>query len=320
MRTGVGHVLDLSLRTEETLRKSYCGGSWEADEQLACVASAPRRPPHTPASFVRDVLSRCTDPVPAGDGGAMRALLLEAHTHALQKITAKCAHLDYSQQCWGAAEVRTLGETLPSLLALTSLDLSRNALDVEAASVLGGALELPAMTRTTALSSLDVSHNDEIGSDGARALAHGIASLPLRRLDVSGCFIRDEGAAALAAALGAPGAACTQLETLIVATNSLRGAGAAALLGLLASRRSLTSLSLRDNLLKDEGCVAIQRVVVEAGGSFGGLRSLDLSHNGISPKGALMLEEVGGGLGSKLVLGTLIKRGAGVSGSGKLAP
>lgn len=134
--------------------------------------------------------------------------------------------------------------------------------------------------------SLDLSRN-ELGPAGTASLAAGISCIrTLTFLDLSSNAIKDDGALALALAFGVDSTTCQQLEHLMVETNELRAAGAAALVGLLGSCRALHTLSLADNLLRDEGAIAVATALVTAAHRSHLVLGVDLRSNGIGTTGA----------------------------------
>jgi hypothetical protein len=137
-----------------------------------------------------------------------------------------------------AAELAALGAALPRAEALTSLDLSRCAVDDAGAAALASAL-----ARTATLTRLDLSYND-VGDAGAAALASLAApppdapqapGAPLAHLLLTRNALRADGAAALAAALQRPSCALLELDLRL---NAIGDDGGAEILLALAARRA----------------------------------------------------------------------------------
>lgn len=327
-----GHALDLSRRTEQALRKAYGGNQWPADDRLDTVCAMRRLPPLTAEQFERELARLCSAAkaqaileTSSEDGGVdMQSsdyqLWLDVYTTNFQRTTARLTQLDASGQRWDASAITTLGEALPRLTALRSLQLGHNEWDESLAHPLAEALGCAAKSGTP-LTSVDLSHN-EFGTEGARIVAPALAGLrSLCHLDLSHDLIKDEGAIALAGTLSSDQARCTALKTLACDANDIRAAGAVALAKLLVTVRSLSSLGLSDNLIKDDGAAAIAQTLVVDGKPVvarGGGLQLDLRSNGIGARGAEALGTLQGHVAVNL--GTVLKRGAGVSGSGRVAP
>ena len=118
------------------------------------------------------------------------------------------------------------------------------------------------------------------GEEGGRALAGVVPHLrSLTVLDVSSNYLKDEGAFAIVDALQNSG---NRLCELSCNTNEIRASGAASLARLCVATRSLKTLSLSDNLIKDEGAVGMATILKEY---WHGLRSLSVARNGIGRLG-----------------------------------
>ena len=335
--------LDLSKRSAQAMRKSYGGdasstlavggvatrGIALAIEDNIEVICASRPAPLAPVGYARLL------DMELGQTAGDTSLAVEVYAATFAAAAASQTSLSFAGRGWckrqgdGSAtdrvtdaaagisargellsgaggdggELATLCEALPHYVALTSLDLSANAMDAAAAAVLGSALEQLAAASST-LGALTLSANI-LGPAGAMALAPGLSSLPgLTALDVSRNYLKDDGVIALAEAIASEASRATRLAELTLDTNEVRTAGAVA----VARLRSLRRLSLRDNLLKDEGAIALVAALGERGIlAPRGLTSLDVQKNGIGEVGARALEAA---WLESLALGVLIKNPA----------
>lgn len=113
----------------------------------------------------------------------------------------------------------------PASRVLRALDLSKNELLPEGASILAGVLRL-SRTLPSAWCGLQVLRlrGTLLGSEGAETLAPALCRcMALRELDVASCFLYDAGWEALAAILHTPR---QPLETLDISCNGLEKDGA----------------------------------------------------------------------------------------------
>ena len=131
---------------------------------------------------------------------------------------------------WSCIELEgaaALGRVLRGNAAITSVNLSMNALGD------GGALALAAAVRgpRSALRALNLSSN-KIGDSGAAAVASLLAACPLDELTLSGNAIGDLGANSLAQAVQAS----ATIQRLYLGDNNIGDAGADSLADALAAR------------------------------------------------------------------------------------
>lgn len=198
-------------------------------------------------------------------------------------------------------QLQALCEALPHYVALISLDLSGNAIDATGAAVLSTSLKRLGEA-SGALQSLSLSGN-LIGPTGSAVVAPGLGQLAgLTYLDLSSNYLKDDGVLALVTTLVGETSRMTGLAELRLDTNEVRQAGALA----LAQLGSLKRLSLKDNLLKDEGAVALAAALANRGMfKKSGLQSLNVQKNGIGEEGARALEAA---RLESLTVGVLIKR------------
>ena len=168
--------------------------------------------------------------------------------------------------------------------SLTSLSLGSNGISARGATALAGALGL-GLCR---LSCLRLQKNSLLPA-GASALAAALPRSSLTELNLAGCHVADQGAAALGAALS-EGARLTSLD---LSTNGVGDAGATALASCLPHVAALQVLLLGGNGIGDAGGVALGGALGDAGSS--GLRTLDLKNNVLGPgAGAALLRGVVG--------------------------
>ena len=178
---------------------------------------------------------------------------------------------------------------------------------------------------------LSLSSNPRVDSVAGLARAHTLRCL--RVLGLGGCRVGDDGACALAEALGGAAAGGGEgagegegwLEELDLASNGIGRRGAAALASVC---RALRLLRLFGNGFGDAGALAFAGAGVLAPGGGGGggdggmhnrmgggggagtrLRALDLGGNAITDHGARAVVEAavagrGGGCGTPLTIGT----------------
>eukprot|EP01138_Halocafeteria_seosinensis_P013795 gb/GECG01014087.1/.p1 GENE.gb/GECG01014087.1/~~gb/GECG01014087.1/.p1 ORF type:complete len:542 (+),score=58.91 gb/GECG01014087.1/:1-1626(+) len=130
---------------------------------------------------------------------------------------------------------------------------------------------------------LTCNSGDVLGVRAAKALARGLQNNnSLKRLDIQGQKIKDEGAEAIFNAL-----ASSNIEILEIAFNSIGVSGAASLSEALKQNPVLQRLSLVANCIGDQGVNAFARSL-QANDS---LQMVDLSSNSITNEGASALAE-----------------------------
>ena len=167
----------------------------------------------------------------------------------------------------------------PSLLRV--LRLGRNNIGVE------GARALAAMLGVGSLRSLDLSSNHDIGDEGAAALAAALVANPTSLLELNLNCIRSGPAAAataLATALGANSA----LEKLSLNCTEVRDEGAKALAAALCANSGLQELALRDTFIGRPGAVALAQALA----SNTTLRELNISNSRDEREGAACANHV----------------------------
>lgn len=271
------HGIDLSKRTFDCMRKAYGGEGWEEADQLqrACVAS--RRPLLTPERAAALIKGK----VFAEPGDA--ALVGDLYRAFFEATAARWTSLEFSRCGWGAAEMRELNEALPRFVRLAELDLSHNELGID------GAAELAAFLRAApSLTSLDVGTNrikdegaaalaaalgangrcklaslyaesNELGPQGAEALASFAAGSSLVTLGLADNLIKDEGAKAMAAALGRAGRS-QRLAALDLRSNGIGSTGAQALAAFPRLDTTIGVLYRTDRELRARGAAARSKV------------------------------------------------------------
>ena len=161
---------------------------------------------------------------------------------------------------------------------LQTLDLRNDNIGSDGAVALAEGLKY-----CTNLQTLDL-RNDSIGLDGAVALAEGLKYCTnLQTLDLSSNSISLDGAVALAEGLKY----CTNLQTLNLSSNSISLDGAVALAEGLKYCTNLQTLDLSFNYIGSDGAVAL----AEGLKYCTNLQTLNLSSNSISSDGAVALAE-----------------------------
>ncbi|CAM9552011.1 unnamed protein product, partial [Phaeothamnion confervicola] len=165
----------------------------------------------------------------------------------------------------GAASAAALAELLSSgsACALTSIDLSCNALGAEGAAAIAAALPANRTLRSLALAA------NGIGDAGAEALGMAL-SRGLRRLDLAANGIGGAGAAALLPPYG-------RLEELRLFDNFVADVGAGRLAAALAGNGAVRGLDLGANRMS--GC-GVETVVAATSG-HPSLRTLELGGNAV---------------------------------------
>lgn len=144
---------------------------------------------------------------------------------AYQRSTLACGRChaaDHSSSALTAETLRRILELMPGCASLTALDLSHNALGAR-----GVAAVAHALPSARSLVSLNLSATGA-ANEGAVAIAAALsapAAPPVRKLQLVGCFINEEGGEAFAMLLRTRGS----LEELNLGWNAIRGEGARAL-------------------------------------------------------------------------------------------
>ena len=115
-------------------------------------------------------------------------------------------------------------------------------ISIRGCDVLGNALRIGA---NKSLLTLQLDHNDAIGSEGVRALCKGIAyNKTLRRLSLTYCNVGPEGGEALKAVIAFPASALSRLD---LRGNEIGGVGFKAIASALRRNKALTHLDVSDN-------------------------------------------------------------------------
>jgi hypothetical protein len=164
----------------------------------------------------------------------------------------------------------------PHLKELESLDLGFNGLDDAGVSVLARSSALPGLT------ALALNDNDQIGSDGLRALAESPFFAGLTALDVSGNDIGDAGVKAVVAS-----PSFARLRSLRINGNNVGDAGVAALVRSPLFVRVVKAhprVELRANAIGPDGAK-----VLAACPSLANCIALDLTHNYLGDRGVAEL-------------------------------
>ena len=179
-----------------------------------------------------------------------------------------------------AAGAAALAASLPAS-GLLLLDLSLNSVSVSGAVALAAALE----TSSLAERRLGSCNN---GDDGARVLGGALPRAPkLRALVLPANGIGCDGAAFLGYGL----ASCAiGVQLLDLSGNFIRDRGAAALAEALPTARSLTALNLFDNCVGDEGAIALSAALGFRGAC---LQKLHLSTAGLSADAVARVQAAG---------------------------
>jgi Ran GTPase-activating protein (RanGAP) involved in mRNA processing and transport len=151
-----------------------------------------------------------------------------------------------------------LAELAPALYHNTSiqvLDISKNSLNnMESAEVLRDILR-----HNKTISTLDLSYNDFGRTAGAvQCIANGLCSnSTLLKIDLSECYLDDDGISTLAQTLGSRN---TTLQKLTLAANSITSRGVGVLLEAMEQgSRHITDLDLQRNSIRDEEASLLAR-------------------------------------------------------------
>uniref|UniRef100_A0A672P393 Uncharacterized protein n=1 Tax=Sinocyclocheilus grahami TaxID=75366 RepID=A0A672P393_SINGR len=222
----------------------------------------------------------------------------------------KSLHMDPLSGCLVKKEgCAALASALSSNLShLRELDLSNNHLQDSGGKLLAAGLKSPncqlnilglsgclvkeegCAALASALSSnlshlreLDLSNN-HLQDSGVKLLAAGLKSPnQLNILRLSGCFVKEEGCAALASALSSN---LSHLRELDLSNNHLQDSGVKLLAAGLKSPNQLNILRLSGCLVKEEGCAALASALSS---NLSHLRELDLSNNHLQDSGVKLL-------------------------------
>ena len=164
----------------------------------------------------------------------------QMHTERASGQRAHLMHLDLARSsCAAAMFQQVMADHAPTLVHL----------DLECASMgfLGAFAFAMALDRCGKLQHLNLSHNDQLGDDGVRALAAGIGDCTaLRELYLGSCNVEPGGCTALAEGLKQ----CTALTTLNLQDNKIGPGGAFSLALALPNYAALANLKLSGNNIR----------------------------------------------------------------------
>lgn len=219
-------------------------------------------------------------------------------------LCEEARELSFRKHEWRDADLVYLcKEVLPHLSNVTTLDLSGNAFGVAGAEALAAALKKQAGAinsgTTTALTSLDVSGNANMGIYGVNALCEALKqNRTVTSISLLSDGIDDATAAALlelkrqrrAPPLVTLCGLATDTADVNLARMSLRSADAKLIGDEVASSRALTHLHLESNKLGPNGARAIADAV--RANSHLSLALLDVSGNGLGAEGAKAIADV----------------------------
>ena len=194
---------------------------------LRAVCASRRRPPRTPEAFAA-FLGDGKSPLLGGGGPALfdaaadATLASRLYADAFRLVSQRATALDWHGLQWSPADVSAMLDAMPAYGRCVSLDVSCGTL----------------------------------GSGAAAALPRALGALPqLASLCAAGNWVGDAAAAELAEALRS----ASSLTSLSLDGIGLRERGGVAVLRALRARggTALQALSLRDNELGLEACVAL---------------------------------------------------------------
>lgn len=151
---------------------------------------------------------------------------------------------------------------------ITHINLSKNNIGVEGAIALAQAL---LQTKITSLDLLD----NKIGDDGAAAFAQALPRSQITHLDLSENNIGDDGLIELVKTLPQ-----SKIESFSLKHNKIQRA--ATILAQALSQTKITNLDLLDNNIGDEGATALAKVLLDSQ-----IINLGLSKNNIGVEGAI---------------------------------
>jgi hypothetical protein len=226
--------------------------------------------------------------------------------------TKTCRKLKFGAKIKGTERIHDLVEALRKVeapCAATVVELWSNRMGDRGCEAVIDALETNPTGAFKGLEELDITHN-HLTARAARRLARLLERhTAIRRVSLYDNDIGDDGASALAEALAANGARDEGLETLFLERNGIGDAGAAALAEALAGgNTALSHLDLDFNAVGVEGARALAAAlgpnaanarardgfvddVPDVPGCGSGLRHLDLGANPIGDEGAFALAE-----------------------------
>ena len=302
--------LDLGLRTESVSnltaesRACYSGGYFKPANRLDTVCAAKRTVPLLPEAADKLLHTVKAFTVPADADVVSRV-----YRGFFEDVATTVERLDFPTLSWGLSEAKSLAQTLPRFLQLSSLDVSHNDLGAE-----GGVALAPALTACTRLRSLNLAECN-LGALGGAAIARAVGTHPvLTSLDVS-LNVNDECLAdgspfgvAIAAAL----CQSTSLRSVNLSSNCL-GDGETTWLSVQAVESGATpiregarvahqgrqmivtdyverssELKMRPASPSLAGCVAIAKALVASPS----LTAVDLAENQLGPEGAVAFAAV----------------------------
>lgn len=175
----------------------------------------------------------------------------EVHVVPVSERGAHLTHLDLGSSTFA---FRILQKVV-SLHACTlvHLNLERAGIRLLEAQALAQALE-----NCGVLEHLNLFYNDQLGDDGVRALARGLAHCTaLRDLNLRKCNVQEAECSALAQALRQ----CNALTKLNLANNDLRQAGAHVLARALPRCTALTELNLSYTNIRANGATTLSEML-----------------------------------------------------------
>ena len=222
--------------------------------------------------------------------GAAPPELVDASVLGLAALLSNARQLksvDLSHNGFSAAAAAPLLHSLPACAALTSLDLSGNALGDAGAELLAAVVSPDGGgggRRRCRLKSLSLC-GAGVRVGGGRALASAVrggGGASLEALALADNALGDDGAEAFAAALAADG---TALRALNLGANGIGEGGARALGDALRANRTLRALALPRNALGDAGALPLAACLVR----HPSLATLDLAGCRIADRGALAI-------------------------------
>ena len=151
---------------------------------------------------------------------------------------------------------------------------------------LGNALKIGA---NKSLVTLQLDHNQTVGSEGVKALCKGICfNKTLKRLGLSYCDIGPEGGEALKSVLAFPASSLSQLN---LRGNRIEGRGFKAICSALRRNKALVKLDVTDNRIGPD--VEALTTFADAMKYNQKLSTIMMEHNLIGEEGATALKESG---------------------------
>ncbi|XP_016102090.1 NACHT, LRR and PYD domains-containing protein 12-like [Sinocyclocheilus grahami] len=207
------------------------------------------------------------------EGCAALASALSSNLSHLRELDLSNNHLQDS-----GGKLLAAGLKSPNC-QLNILGLSGCLVKEEGCAALASALS----SNLSHLRELDLSNN-HLQDSGVKLLAAGLKSPnQLNILRLSGCFVKEEGCAALASALSSN---LSHLRELDLSNNHLQDSGVKLLAAGLKSPNQLNILRLSGCLVKEEGCAALASALSS---NLSHLRELDLSNNHLQDSGVKLL-------------------------------